>query len=289
MFARARQRGQCVVDADAGGRPGGLVRGVEGQGRRAAERRAHQHDRPEHVGPQQRTPGRHRRPEGMADDASHRPQPERRDQAQGITHEVEHAKAPDIAVEAPVPPGATAVAALVGCDDVVTGGRQHRHQLAPAVGEFGETVQQQDSRPFRGLVTGFQHVQREPVDAGHEAAAHPCRQGQGRQGLWKSGGHRPTVGLTGERRGRRPVSRGGRRHVPWRRHAPAFRRAGHASGGRGKREAGFGACGRRWNWTWVRPFEGCGTECPRLTSAWSVRQPTHGARRIQPPCNPDTP
>src|SRR5215469_11459427 len=59
MLPGTRQFRELVMDRRTG-RPvlRRIVRGVEGQGRRAGERRAHQRDRAEYIRPYERAPGR---------------------------------------------------------------------------------------------------------------------------------------------------------------------------------------------------------------------------------------
>ena len=95
---------------------------------------------------------------------------ERRDQAERVAHQVEHAERAEVAVVVAVPAGGAAVAALVRRDHVIAGRRQRQHHLAPAVGELREAVQQQQAGPAR-LEAGLQHVHREAVDVVDEARA----------------------------------------------------------------------------------------------------------------------
>src|SRR5688500_3422789 len=80
-----------------------------------------------------------------------------------IGDDVEDAKGAKVAVVTAVPPGGTAVAALVGREDMEATFRERRYHLAPAVRELREAVQQQDARP--AWRAGFQHVHAQAVDA----------------------------------------------------------------------------------------------------------------------------
>ncbi len=169
MLARARELGEVRVDLLARG--GGCARGAERQGRRPGERRAHQCDRAEKVGPQQRAPGGDRRAEIMADHAGDRAMAERRHQPEHVAHQVGQTERREVAVIGGVPAGGPAVAALVGRDHVIAGRRERQHDLAPAVGELGKAVEQQQAWPARGLEPGLQHMHRQPVDVVDDARA----------------------------------------------------------------------------------------------------------------------
>lgn len=62
-----------------------------------------------------------------------------------------------------IPAGGFSIAALVGCDRVVPGLRQHGHHLAPGVRELGESVKQQHARAAG--IAGLKDVHRQAVDA----------------------------------------------------------------------------------------------------------------------------
>src|SRR5688572_16534569 len=88
-------------------------------------------------------------------------------QGKCIGDDVKDAKGAKVAVVTAVPPGGAAVAALVGREHVEARRRERRHHLAPAVGELGEAVQQQDARPAR--LAGFQRVHAQSADAVDDA------------------------------------------------------------------------------------------------------------------------
>jgi len=141
-------------------------------------------------GPQQRAPGRHRRAEVVAGHRGDLAVAQRHHQPQRIAHQVQHAIAGEVTVVALVPAGAAAVAALVGGDRVEAGGGQRRHQLAPAVGQLGEAVQQQHDRAAGCRMAGFQQVHAQAVDAVDEAAAHAGRQQRRIEGRKRFRDHR---------------------------------------------------------------------------------------------------
>ena len=123
----------------------------------------------------------------MADHAGHAAIPQRRDQSQRITDQVEHAKRGKVGVVAIVPAGGPPVPALVGRDHVIPGFSEREHHLAPAVGEFRKPVQQQEARPATRCVAGFEEMHVEAVDPADAAGADACRERQG--GSRGRGGH----------------------------------------------------------------------------------------------------
>ena len=141
VLARARQAGersrqirsQCTLE-------GWLVGGIEGQGGRAAERRAHQHHRSEHIRTHQRAPGRDRRAEIVTDNRLDAPMPQSVHQADGIARKVEHSKLIEVGLITTIPACGPSVASLIGCHHVITGIGQCRHQLSPAVGQLGKSM-----------------------------------------------------------------------------------------------------------------------------------------------------
>ena len=60
MLARPRQRRERLMDRRADGTSRRVAVGTKGQIRRSGERRAHQRERAEHIGPDQRAPRRDR-------------------------------------------------------------------------------------------------------------------------------------------------------------------------------------------------------------------------------------
>jgi hypothetical protein len=155
----------------SGRRPDRQIGGIERQRRRAAERRAHQHDRLEHVRPDQCAAGRDRRAEVVPYDRCHRSVAERRYQRQGIPHDIEETERADVAVVVTIPARGLAVAPLVGRDHMVSRGRQRQHNFAPAVGELREAMEEQDTGAVLSLEAGFEHAHRETVDVFHEPGA----------------------------------------------------------------------------------------------------------------------
>ena len=145
-------------------RRGGAVGRVERQRRRALERRTHDRQRTEDVGPDQRRPGGDWRTRVVSHHHRHGAVPEGVDEPDGVSHHVEHAEGIGIGVIGAVPARGAPVAALIRGDDVIPRGCQRHHHFAPAVGELGEAVQEQHGWPARSLVARFQHVHRQAVD-----------------------------------------------------------------------------------------------------------------------------
>ena len=184
VLARRIERGQVVVDRAPRLDRSGLraISRAKWDGRSAGERRAHQDHRAEHVRPDQRAPGRHRRAEVVADDGGNGTVAERRDEPQRVPHQVEDTKGAQIAIVVAVPAGGAAIAALVGGHHVKPLRRQRQHHLAPAVGELREAVQKQEAGPALGLEPGLQHVHPEAVAVVDEARAYAVGQGYRAQG-----------------------------------------------------------------------------------------------------------
>ena len=100
-------------------RRGGSVRSVERHRRRPFERRAHDRDRTEDVGPDERRPRRDGRSRIVPHHHRHRAVAERVYERHRISHHVEDAERIGIGVIGIVPAGGAAVAALVGSDHVI--------------------------------------------------------------------------------------------------------------------------------------------------------------------------
>jgi hypothetical protein len=176
MFPRPRQAGEFAMHGILGLGQIRRVRCVERQRRRPCERRAHQRHRPEHVGPHQRAPCRDRAAEIMPDYGISASVAERRQQAERVARQIEQPERTEVTVIAGVPAGGAAIAALVRRDHVIAGRRQRRHHLAPAIGQFRKTVQQQHARPAFGFEASLQHMHAQAVDVFHEARADAGRE-----------------------------------------------------------------------------------------------------------------
>ena len=96
---------------------------------------------------------------------------QRVDQPDGVSRHVENAERIRIGIVGIVPADGAAVAALIGSDHVIAGGRQRRHHLAPAIGELREAMQEQDCRPARRFVTCLQNMHGHAVHVGDLARA----------------------------------------------------------------------------------------------------------------------
>ena len=147
VLARRRQLRQVVVDAVARRVPRAAhlrgVGGVERQRGRPTERRAHQHDRSENIGPHDSAPRGDRRSEVVADDGGDRAIAERRDERDHVGHLVQRSPRTQVVVELHVRAARAPVPSQVRRDDVISGCRNRQHHLPPAVRELGETMNQQ--------------------------------------------------------------------------------------------------------------------------------------------------
>ncbi len=112
----------------------------------------------------------------MPDHGRDRAIAKRRHQPQRVPHGIQQAKRPQAVVVAHVPAGGAAIAAQVRRDDMVAGGGEQRHDLAPGIRQFGEAMQQQNTRAIGCFEAGFQHMDLQTVDVGDEARAQPWRQ-----------------------------------------------------------------------------------------------------------------
>ena len=148
-------------------------------GRQPVEGRAHQSDSAEDVGPDQGAVGGDEGPEIVSDHGGDRAHVERCQQIQGIAHDVEQMEGGEIAVVVRVPTGCAAVTALVRRDHMVAGLGQRGHHLAPAIGQFGKAMQQQQTGPTRRLEAGLQDMHPQPVRGLDEAGPDGRVQGAG--------------------------------------------------------------------------------------------------------------
>src|SRR6185437_16819083 len=113
-----------------------------------------------------RAPGGDGRAEIMAYHGGGLAVAERRDEGERVAHQIEQAEGAEIAVIGAVPAGGAAIAALVRGDDAIAGGGERRHRLAPAIGELGEAVQEEDERTISAFVAGLGDMHGEAGDAG---------------------------------------------------------------------------------------------------------------------------
>ncbi len=111
----------------------------------------------------------------MADRRCHLFDAERVEEADRIAHEVEGSELREVGVVAVVRARGAAIAALIRRNDMVAGVGKRRHDLAPAIGEFGKSVQQQQARP--APLAAFEDVHPQAIDAVDEARANTGRQG----------------------------------------------------------------------------------------------------------------
>ena len=122
-----------------------LCRRSRTAGSAALEWRAHQRQPAEHVGPHEYAPGRDPGAKIVPDHRRRLTVAERRDEPERVAHRVQMAERAQIVVVIGTPPGGATVPAQIGSDDVIPGGGQRPHDLAPGIGELGKTVQQQQA------------------------------------------------------------------------------------------------------------------------------------------------
>jgi hypothetical protein len=164
MLARPWQGGERGMDVGTG-------RARRGHQRwRAGERTAHQHQALEEVRPQQSAVGRRRDAEIVANHGLDGAMAKGSRDAHDIAQQVQNTERGEIAVEARIPAGSAAVAALVGSKGVVARRGQCREHLAPAVSNLGKAMQQQDRRTARRLVACLEDMHVETVDPGKNAS-----------------------------------------------------------------------------------------------------------------------
>ena len=109
----------------------------------------------------------------VAENPFHAAITQRRDQAQDVPHQVEHAERRKVTVIVDVPAGGASIAPLVGCNDVIARRRDGQHYFAPAIGQFREAVQQQDQRAVFRFVSRFEDVHPQAVVVIDEPRADP--------------------------------------------------------------------------------------------------------------------
>ena len=178
VLARPRQGGQAGIHRLEEGRRPRRWRaiGVEGQCGRPRKRRAHQGDGAEDVRPDESAPSGYGRAEVMTDDPGDFAIAESGDKSDGVAHQVQHPGRGQVAVVGCIPASGTAVAALIGGDDMIAEGGQGADHLAPAERQLREAVQEQQAGSPRGFEPGFQDVHAKAIHVLHEAGAHAFRQ-----------------------------------------------------------------------------------------------------------------
>ena len=195
VLAGGIELGQCVVDAAA---PGDGLGGDALQRRRAGEGAAHHDSGAEDVGSDQCGPGGDGGAEVVTDDGGGVVASDGGEQSRDVADKVEHAEFAEVDIVVGVGAGGMSVSALIGGDDVVAGVGEWEHDVAPAVGDFGEAVQEQEAGSVGIVRPGFQEVDVESVDAGDGAGADSVGQcavgvGGGRVGHWDANRARATA------------------------------------------------------------------------------------------------
>jgi hypothetical protein len=92
-----------------------------------------------------------------------------------IASQIQHRVGAQILVVGRAPACGATVAALIRRDDVVTELSERNHDLAPAVGEFGKSVQKEQQGLARLLQAGLEDMHAKAVDAIDETGVHAGR------------------------------------------------------------------------------------------------------------------
>ena len=171
MLARARQRGERGIDRQ---RRRDIRPRTRAHRRHAGEGRAHQRDTTKNIRPHQRAMRGDGRAEIMPDHRLHMVAPERGEQRHGVADQVDHAELAQIHIIARRPAGGAPIAALIRGDNVKPRFGERHHYLAPGIGEFGESMQQQQA--WFPRIARFQHVHPQSVHTLDETRAHASRQ-----------------------------------------------------------------------------------------------------------------
>ena len=74
----------------------------------------------------------------------------------------------------PIPASGAPVAPLVRRNDVKARVSERQHHLAPAVGKFGKTMEQENTRAVLLFEAGLQNVHAQALHAVNEAGADPA-------------------------------------------------------------------------------------------------------------------
>ena len=113
----------------------------------------------------------------MPDHRRHFPVTKRRHHAQRIAHQIGQAKWRQRSIVFRIAARGPAIAALIRRHHVIPHRRQGQHHMPPGISEFRKAMQQQQARPARRFMPGFQHMHPQPIDAFKKAGADALRQG----------------------------------------------------------------------------------------------------------------
>src|SRR5215510_15358767 len=159
--------------ADAGIRR--IVGLVECQRWRASERSAHQHHGSKNVGPRKRAPGRDAGPMIVADHGNDGAIADCRHQPEHVSHFVEKRERRKIVIECHIRTAAASVTSKVRCDDMKSLARERQYHPSPAIGEFRESMNEQDAWPRGAFESCFQYVIGDAIDVVDEARTNAGR------------------------------------------------------------------------------------------------------------------
>ena len=102
----------------------------------------------------------------------HARQAQGKHQRHGILNQVDKPERSNVTIVPIVPARGLTIAALIGRYHAVASLCQRKHQLAPAIGQFGKPMQQQDGRPGLVFEAGFKHMHLQPIHVTHDPGAH---------------------------------------------------------------------------------------------------------------------
>ncbi len=183
MLARARERGERLVNRRAGGRCGALPSVAKGRAG-GPSNGALISARLRNISG--RTSAHHAAtdaPKSCPITASACLVPQRRDQSRRIPHRVQQAERRQIVIEIGAPPGRPPIPALIRRHDIISRRGQPRHHLAPRIRDLRKPVQQEEQRPVRRA--GLEDMDPQPIDAVDKARADAA----GEDGLVVWGGY----------------------------------------------------------------------------------------------------
>src|SRR5262245_42712493 len=87
-----------------------------------------------------------------------------RHQPEHVSHFVEKRERRKIVIECHIRTAAASVTSKVRCDDMKSGARERQYHFSPAIGEFRESMDEQDAWPRGAFESCFQYVVGDAVD-----------------------------------------------------------------------------------------------------------------------------
>ena len=109
--------------------------------------------------------GRHGRAKIVPDHGGNVHTPQGKDQAQDISGQIEHTVFLQLTIKLTIPARGSAITPLIRCDHMIARRRQGQHHLAPAISQFGKTMQQQDAGPLLLLEARLHYVHIKAIHA----------------------------------------------------------------------------------------------------------------------------